>query len=358
MANASEVVVVTYMNEIKRDYAYLQVSAEQHGLLPSIVGLGEVAWWPEGLGRKINALRGFLASARLTSEDLVLFADAFDTLILGDAAKIRAGFERLERSSGKSIFFPAERTCYPPVADICDHYPRSPTTLRYLNSGLLIGRVGQLRQVLVPDPVSNVMDGGDQAYYQRRFLSHQEAIGLDVDCSLLCVVDGSLGDARLQLVNGTVRELQEAESEPKEPLALHFPGPGHWPNWINGLPSTFLEDTFEQVYPAQHKLLFDQLEWSWRYRGGFFQTRILEGWSRDLMILVSRNQACWDCVWGKTHETQCRDLAWGSRHCRTTGYPTLLLCFCLCYLAFCCTRLRCKLPVAPVARFSEAEKQV
>ena len=215
--------MVTYMNEIKRDYAYLQVSAEQHGLLPSIVGLGEVAWWPEGLGRKINALRGFLASARLGAEDLVLFADAFDTLILGDAAKIRAGFERraplarspseraalgvvaflepagfwspknrrrvkrqmatwvwlkiqfgsiyqgategymllshshvalkkprsrsrLERSSGKSIFFPAERTCYPPVADICEHYPRSPTALRYLNSGLLIGRVGQLRQ--------------------------------------------------------------------------------------------------------------------------------------------------------------------------------------------------------------------
>ena len=125
----------------------------------------------------------------------------------------------------------------------------------------------------MPDPVNDWMQYSDQLYYHEKFLDNQDtaskggfrptdeltcptfgppgpkplfelsefqdAIGLDRDCSLLCVVDGSLADVGLQLLNGTVvREHSELGS----PLLLHFPGPGHWPAWINGLPSTHVQD--------------------------------------------------------------------------------------------------------------------
>ncbi|CAJ1340846.1 unnamed protein product [Effrenium voratum] len=356
MPNVSDrehVVLVTYMNEVNRDFGYLQVSAEHHGLLPFIIGYGERSWWPEGLGRKVNALRRFVFSDRFSSRDIVLFADAFDVLVFGDSEKIRRGFAVMEQSTGKSIFFPAERSCYPPLAEILDRYPASSTSARYLNSGLLIGRVSEIRKVLVPDPVNDWMQYSDQLYYHEKFLDNQDAIGLDRDCSLLCVVDGSLADVGLQLLNGTVvREHSELS-----PLLLHFPGPGHWPAWINGLPSTHVQDTFAQVYPAEHKLLFDKVQLTLSIQGALAPRRSLEGLGKDLLLGFVRGEACLKCAWGMSHPKQCRELTWGSSNC-PSGHATLLLLLVLCCLLFCCSRFRRKPMVLPSSREPAVEKDV
>ena len=74
--------VVTFMNKVSNLFAYLQVSAETHGISPHIIGYGVDAWWPAGLGAKINALRAFVRGTQ--DDDVVLFADAFDVIIFGE----------------------------------------------------------------------------------------------------------------------------------------------------------------------------------------------------------------------------------------------------------------------------------
>lgn len=48
--------------------------------------------------------------------------------------------------------------------------------------------------------VSDVMPGGDQAFYQRKFMSHPHAMSVDTDCQLLCTVARNLDAEGLRLL--------------------------------------------------------------------------------------------------------------------------------------------------------------
>jgi len=178
--------VVTYMNEVNNLFGYLQVTAAAQGLYPQILGYGDRAWWPDGLGAKINGLRRFVR-AEIAEDELVLFVDAFDVMLFGGRAEIVQRFEELERQQNRSLFFNCEKVCFPNFDDICTaDYPASPhPQWRYLNSGAFIGRGAALKQML-KDPVDDVMPGSDQAFYQRYFRYFPERVGVDHECKLLC----------------------------------------------------------------------------------------------------------------------------------------------------------------------------
>merc|ERR1719356_2372502 len=143
-------------------------------MYPQILGYGDVAWWPDGLGAKINALRRFVLSDA-ADEDVVLFLDAFDVLVFAGPEEVMARFAEMEARSQRSIFFNAEEHCAPDFQDICTaSYPKAPDPRwRYLNSGMLIGRGAALKEML-RDPVDDVIPFGDQTWYQRYLLRHQD----------------------------------------------------------------------------------------------------------------------------------------------------------------------------------------
>ncbi|CAE8644082.1 unnamed protein product, partial [Polarella glacialis] len=181
--------LVTYMNEVSDLFGFLQVSAEEHSLNPVIIGYGQTAWWPDGLGVKINALRKFVFGD-LGLNEIVLFVDAFDVLIFGDREQIVRDFEALEEKEQRSIFFNAEQYCFPPGFE--KEYPETPHRWRYLNSGIIIGRVSALREML-PDPVDDIIPGSDQAWYHRYYAAHHDKVGLDTNCAVICTANGVNG---------------------------------------------------------------------------------------------------------------------------------------------------------------------
>ena len=79
---------------------------------------------------------------------LQVYADVYDTMVFGDASEIVDKFQKLERKVGSSIVLNAESSCYAVPESLCVDYPASPTRWRYLNSGIVVGRVSALRHLL------------------------------------------------------------------------------------------------------------------------------------------------------------------------------------------------------------------
>eukprot|EP00811_Abedinium_folium_P036468 NODE_9174_length_1442_cov_3.341445.p1 GENE.NODE_9174_length_1442_cov_3.341445~~NODE_9174_length_1442_cov_3.341445.p1 ORF type:complete len:312 (-),score=77.67 NODE_9174_length_1442_cov_3.341445:158-1093(-) len=182
------------------------------------------------------------------------------------------GFLAAERHYNRSLIFVADLNCYPPKDDhgrpICNEgYPKSPSKWRYLNSGLIAGRGHAVRQML-RDPVPDVIKGGDQAWFQRYFLEHQDVVGLDVECLLFqCAflvgrVAAAMGagggeDQDLELEGGRIlnRVLNTT------PALVHFNGPSHWPRWTKDwLPTTYLHEVFKELYPEVEREVFPSLD--------------------------------------------------------------------------------------------------
>ncbi len=82
----------------------------------------------------------------LPTNDIVLFVDASDVLILGNEDQIIEQYKKMNIP----CLFSAEKRLYPkdPLAGLKVKYPVSDTSFRYLNSGCYIGEVTPLRLMI------------------------------------------------------------------------------------------------------------------------------------------------------------------------------------------------------------------
>jgi hypothetical protein len=77
---------------------YATSSAQHFGLEITVLGAGRKAWWPEGLGLKINLVREY-ARSLANDEDVILVIDAYDVVVLADASDILRRFDTFEKGS-------------------------------------------------------------------------------------------------------------------------------------------------------------------------------------------------------------------------------------------------------------------
>jgi len=162
----------------------LHHSAEYNGFEFNNIGQG-VDWkgtdmsGPGG-GQKINILKRYIQD--LPGHDVVLFADGYDTFTRENLEEIT---RRYVEFNCKTLFA-AEEYCWPDES-LMDQYPeafmdfkgnRVPSPYRYLNSGLFISRVDELKRILA-DEIEDHED--DQLYYHKRFLSGEFDIRLDTE---------------------------------------------------------------------------------------------------------------------------------------------------------------------------------
>lgn len=162
-------------------------SCERARLRPQVMGMG----WPYlGLGTKPKQVYRFLRAAPSLAGWVVLFSDAHDSIIQGDAGMI---LERY-RAFGHPLVFSAERNCYP-SPELAARYPAAGTPYAYLNSGGFIGEAGYLLDLLERWDVPALPDReNDQGWFTRRFLDEPEAIRLDTHCSLFQTLYRAEGD--------------------------------------------------------------------------------------------------------------------------------------------------------------------
>ena len=102
--------------------------------------------WPTGLRTKIILVRDFVRTSQLADEDLIVFVDAWDTMVLADsAATLIQAFRQAEEQTGRPIIFAPEEFCWPQDEEskdtLCaffDSVAPPQYKRRYLNSGLCV----------------------------------------------------------------------------------------------------------------------------------------------------------------------------------------------------------------------------
>ena len=120
---------------------------------------------------KLEEVYNFINRDYLHENDLVVFMDAFDVYFCGDKSTLLKRYKEMN----KPVVFGGEPCCYPD-GNKSKYYPKTNFYYRYLNSGLFIGRVKELRECMFGF-VSNHYD--DQLWWTNKFLERQDIIELD-----------------------------------------------------------------------------------------------------------------------------------------------------------------------------------
>lgn len=122
----------------------LAPSCDHHGLeLVVLVSDRPLADYKGGSYReKDRQLARYLAT--VSDDELVMFTDGYDALMLAGADEIEEKFARL----GHPVLVSAESNLWPKVRWVLDTYPDVPGPAKYLNTGGMIGRAGELRSIL------------------------------------------------------------------------------------------------------------------------------------------------------------------------------------------------------------------
>lgn len=184
-----------------------------------------------------------------TPDQIVLFSDGYDTVFVNDSTDIYNRYLGICREA--QILISAEVNCYPDPS-ITQNYPELDTSYRFVNSGGIIGRAGDLLRALtkIESHLRDTRFGWSNQYlWSKLYLGGDLPMKLDSKCSFFQTMSSSMESTNsfvraCQMENWEVaHEILDAEVanlvedfdiSPKavfnkhtysEPLHIHFNGP-------------------------------------------------------------------------------------------------------------------------------------
>jgi hypothetical protein len=148
-------------------------SCEKHHIDLVILGLGLPY---HGNGTKLLRMDHYIHT--LPDDDIVMFVDAFDVLVVADKEVILEKFFKLNAPFVMS----AEKACYP-FAHRANDYPPAPSVFKFINSGSYIGYVRNLKEWLTDiSPID--LQASDQGQMTNHYLDKNAFFVLDYFCEL------------------------------------------------------------------------------------------------------------------------------------------------------------------------------
>lgn len=176
--------------------------------------LGEGVTWT-GFRQKDALLVEYLKTLRI--DEVVLFCDAYDSLLMGGVEELRYKYEQFK----EPVVFSAEKDCWPDK-QLARRFPKSATAWRFLNSGGMIGRVDVLLDLLEEMGRLKLDRFGwsNQYAWIHLYLSRREIIAIDTQCEIFQTLSAT----------GMVRELEFREGRwinrctGTQPTHIHFNG--------------------------------------------------------------------------------------------------------------------------------------
>jgi hypothetical protein len=116
-------------------------------------------------------------------EEIIMFSDGYDTLLLAGQEEILEKFYRSE----SDLLVSAEANCFPEKS-LAGRYPACDTIYRYLNCGGFIGKVAAIKEFLfrdLADPGSGHA-WSNQYIWTQKYLQDTRKIKLDTRCEIFC----------------------------------------------------------------------------------------------------------------------------------------------------------------------------
>jgi hypothetical protein len=177
--------VVCVSTSMRNELVTLQKSAEHLNLKFDILGMG-TPW--HGLGSKITLLWDYLKD--VDDNEILLFVDAFDVLLLPDALDIRNRFA--DSFTGSKVVLSGEKECSPDKSSrVAFPYLDYDKPFQFLNSGSYIGLVKHIKLMLadVSEDIrahhaftgASPLALDDQRWFTRYYLRNPGVAGMDVD---------------------------------------------------------------------------------------------------------------------------------------------------------------------------------
>ena len=187
----------------------LTLSCEINHIDLEVIGLGLPYY---GNGTKLILMAEYLKT--LDDDEIVMFVDAFDVIIVADKEVILEKFLNMNTP----FLMSAEKNCYP--EHLINRYPPMQNSFKYINTGSYIGYVKDLKAWLDDLPHINP-SASDQLQVSIHYLDGHVFFNLDYDCELflpLCLVEDQ--EIAIDVDNGIVHCL----TTNSEPCVIHANG--------------------------------------------------------------------------------------------------------------------------------------
>jgi hypothetical protein len=143
-----------------------------------------IGWNSQGnFGVKIQEVFNYLQRSELSDDDIILFSDAYDVVYYGTFTEILEKYKMFN----SPIVFGCETDCSPDLS-LAKYYTDTTMQFPYLNSGLFIGRVKELRHCMKGYEYNDKHD--DQIFWMHKFFQNPDKIKLDYDNKLFLNTHG------------------------------------------------------------------------------------------------------------------------------------------------------------------------
>ncbi len=208
--------VVSFQNQ---SLDLLRSSALSHGMDLEVIGLER----PLKNGfTKLYRIQEYLKT--LPDSDIVLYVDAFNTLILGTEEELLEHY----RTLNTPCIFSAEKALTPKdsLAGLRIKYPSSDSSFKYLDSGAYMGRVGFLK-LMIDEVISNHYQiplrqylelQNDQLHLHRYYAQNPTLIKLDTRNALFLTLSNLKPEE--VAINEVEKSITVVETTNK-PLVIH-----------------------------------------------------------------------------------------------------------------------------------------
>lgn len=167
----SDILVFTVATEETDGFRRYLDSAKEFNINPTVLGFGETWKGGEittkpGGGWKVKLLKEALQSHRDDKDKIIIFTDGYDVIFANDLDHILKKFDKIDAK----VLFSAEPYCWPDKT-LAAKYPEVKDGNRYLNSGLYMGYVPEILEILEKEDIGDTDD--DQLFFTRAYLDEE-----------------------------------------------------------------------------------------------------------------------------------------------------------------------------------------
>lgn len=171
-----DVLVFTVATEQTDGFQRYMFSANEFGIKPKVLGMGEK--WKGGEGKpgtgwKINLLKNALEPYKDDKEKIIIFTDAYDVIFITNLTAIVEKFKTFDAK----ILFGAEGICWP-KEELASQYPAIKKGKKYLNSGMYMGYASEIYKLLTYKPIKDEDD--EQLYFTEAYLDEKLRTELNI----------------------------------------------------------------------------------------------------------------------------------------------------------------------------------
>ena len=200
-----------------------------------------------GGGYKVILLKEYLSQFEDSDDRLILFSDSYDAVLLSSPQKVLDTYYKMVEKYKCDVIFSAESLIWPDEK-LANLFPPSNTIYKYLNSGGFIGKIKDIKKIIMAGEIKATDD--DQLYYQIQYINsinEDTNLGISFKLDVYAEIFQTLS-SHFDYINIDYNKSKIINSYTKSnPLVLHGNGGIHSKLFLNKL-CNYINLKYRDIY--------------------------------------------------------------------------------------------------------------